>query len=284
MARKPNGFTLIELLVVIAIIAVLAAILFPVFARAREQARAASCLSNVKEIGVALQMYVQDNDGGLPICYYELTDQYASDIGGVGNPGMWAGRWTISNANQQLYATQASYRAQINPYVKNNGIFKCPSDTGTDPQWPPKINGKLFTSYPIKFWWGMATTSCYGAGYKGCPSPEETWFKDASRAIAFHEQQAYHDWRPDPNRGPLGYNWFPDVKVNLCMLDGHAKSTPVSKAYFAWPYSGTTPDKYWWDPHHPRMSDAYHLGLGYHYPPFIATAPIGEESILDLDP
>src|SRR5436189_3665924 len=63
--RRP-GFTLIELLVVIAIIAILAAILFPVFAQAREKARQASCLSNVKQLGLALAMYAQDNDEMFP--------------------------------------------------------------------------------------------------------------------------------------------------------------------------------------------------------------------------
>src|SRR5947208_13802876 len=62
--HKPTGFTLIELLVVIAIIAVLAAILFPVFAQVRDKARSASCLSNTKQIGTAIMLYVQDHDEG----------------------------------------------------------------------------------------------------------------------------------------------------------------------------------------------------------------------------
>src|SRR5438128_6726307 len=64
--RRMTGFTLIELLVVIAIIAILAAILFPVFARAREQARKASCLSNLRQIGTGILMYAQDFDDVLP--------------------------------------------------------------------------------------------------------------------------------------------------------------------------------------------------------------------------
>src|SRR5260370_6629248 len=65
-AALRRGFTLIELLVVIAIIAILAAILFPVFARAREQARKTTCLSNMKQIGLSLGMYLQDNDEVFP--------------------------------------------------------------------------------------------------------------------------------------------------------------------------------------------------------------------------
>ena len=64
--RKRRGFTLIELLVVIAIIAILAAILFPVFAQAREKARQATCLSNLRQVDVATQMYMQDYDEAVP--------------------------------------------------------------------------------------------------------------------------------------------------------------------------------------------------------------------------
>jgi prepilin-type N-terminal cleavage/methylation domain-containing protein len=67
--RSRRGFTLIELLVVIAIIAILAAILFPVFAQARERARAAACLSNMKQIGQAVYMYIQDYDEMMPTFY-----------------------------------------------------------------------------------------------------------------------------------------------------------------------------------------------------------------------
>ena len=97
--RQNAGFTLIELLVVIAIIAILAAILFPVFAQAREKARQTSCLSNLKQLGLSLIMYAQDYDGTLMQTTYEIP----------------------------TLKTHWSYVVQ--PYTKNLGIFVCPSDT-----------------------------------------------------------------------------------------------------------------------------------------------------------
>ena len=97
MTRK--GFTLIELLVVIAIIAILAAILFPVFARAREKARQTSCLSNVKQICLSMMMYIQDYDEVFPAAY-----DYAS-----------------------VPTSARFWWAQAEPYVKNWQIFDCPS-------------------------------------------------------------------------------------------------------------------------------------------------------------
>jgi prepilin-type N-terminal cleavage/methylation domain-containing protein/prepilin-type processing-associated H-X9-DG protein len=75
-----SGFTLIELLVVIAIIAILAAILFPVFAQAREKARSSTCLSNQKQIGLAFSMYAQDYDETFPFPYFQVTDQWWEDM------------------------------------------------------------------------------------------------------------------------------------------------------------------------------------------------------------
>jgi prepilin-type N-terminal cleavage/methylation domain-containing protein/prepilin-type processing-associated H-X9-DG protein len=116
-SRKRNGFTLIELLVVIAIIAILAAILFPVFAQAREKARAISCLSNMKQIGTGLNMYVQDYDELLP-----GTDSSNSFAGGFDRPMGWNEPWKSGVA-----ATRRNWARDVQPYIKNFGCFKCPS-------------------------------------------------------------------------------------------------------------------------------------------------------------
>lgn len=97
-----KGFTLIELLVVIAIIAILAAILFPVFARARENARRASCQSNMKQIGLGLLQYTQDYDERLPLNHQNSYTGNGSYLG-------WA----------QL----------VQPYIKSYQLFQCPSET-----------------------------------------------------------------------------------------------------------------------------------------------------------
>jgi len=105
MSNTRKGFTLIELLVVIAIIAILAAILFPVFAKVREKARATSCVSNQKQVGLGLLQYQQDNDEAFPIGIY--TFQAAAGASGAG--AGWAG--------------------PISPYIKSTGVFKCPDDS-----------------------------------------------------------------------------------------------------------------------------------------------------------
>ena len=113
---KRHGFTLIELLVVIGIIAVLAAILFPVFAQAREKARQTACSSNLRQIGIAFGLYIEDNDGLLP----DRRDLKTSLPGGYKPWTTWPtsdprGGWAL---------------LILAPYLKNDAVWSCPSVAG----------------------------------------------------------------------------------------------------------------------------------------------------------
>jgi prepilin-type N-terminal cleavage/methylation domain-containing protein/prepilin-type processing-associated H-X9-DG protein len=137
MNRTRSGFTLIELLVVIAIIAILAAILFPVFAKAREKARQITCISNLKQMGIASLQYVQDYDE----TYYAHRNKL-----GTGNLSPECAMYTCSNTDSSTSPTAQITGAAaerefwvdlLQPYTKSYGVFKCPSNpsawVGYDP-------------------------------------------------------------------------------------------------------------------------------------------------------
>ncbi len=116
MIRRRRGFTLIELLVVIAIIGILAAMVFPVFARARESARKIVCLSNVKNIALAFQMYLADNNDTFPPIEHEQAPaDYFDSIGGEG-----CYRQTQANPYLRMAVL-------LDEYIKNRNVWTCPS-------------------------------------------------------------------------------------------------------------------------------------------------------------
>jgi prepilin-type N-terminal cleavage/methylation domain-containing protein/prepilin-type processing-associated H-X9-DG protein len=115
--RRVKGFTLIELLVVIAIIAILAAILFPVFAQARENARKTSCLNNCKQMGTAIQMYIQDWDGWYPLAWFSFGEN--------------------------------GFDVALFPYIKNKQVYACPSNPVTESNWPGYVYGPIPRSYAL---------------------------------------------------------------------------------------------------------------------------------------
>lgn len=150
-----RAFTLIELLVVIAIIAILAAILFPVFAQARESARKTACLSNNKQLGTAVIMYVQDYDEMYPCNSWDTPA-----IGSADNDAQ--------NAN---FLTAMQWMWRVMPYMKNRQILACPSDPNTKNGW---------TGYGLdptcNDGWGIPTPISYACntevfGYGGYTNP-----------------------------------------------------------------------------------------------------------------
>jgi len=131
--QSRKGFTLIELLVVIAIIAILAAILFPVFAKAREEARRSSCLSNENQIGLAVLQYVQDYDEYYP-------QRYAT-------------------AGPPTTPTLETWRSAVQPYIKSINVWKCPDDPAAQTPNPGLDGGQFESGYEI---WAPA-------GFQGFP-------------------------------------------------------------------------------------------------------------------
>jgi prepilin-type N-terminal cleavage/methylation domain-containing protein/prepilin-type processing-associated H-X9-DG protein len=200
--RLSRAFTLIELLVVIAIIATLAAILFPVFGKAREKARQASCQSNLKQLTLAYLSYSQDYDGMCVSCRV--------DVAGTGSPVRPGAQWT-------------EWPDMIYPYVKNKDVFACPSDLEVKPTSAYGNSG------------GYGLNWVYYANF-GKVLPMSVIAKPAE-TILFTDNTRYSNatgyYAVGGTGGPAA-SWAARVSAahnemtNISWLDGHVSTKPMS--------------------------------------------------------
>ncbi len=198
-----GAFTLVELLVVIAIIAILAALLFPVFLTARGKAREVSCLSNLRQQGVATTLYTQDYDGVYPFAL-DPTDKWTPQI------------WNSQPDFQKLIPTMPLLSEALQPYVKSHEIFHCPADTGFDIEdftgYEIDPNGKPANAHPSSY-------KKFGSSYY---YRTEISFVHASDSTLQHpaEVNLYFD-----GAGAWHGSLLPRaLRYNVLLADDHAKN------------------------------------------------------------
>ena len=233
LLRRPRlAFTLIELLVVIAILSLLAAILFPVFGRVREKARASTCLSNLKQIGIAEMQYCQDSDG------------YNAPLGG--------GTSTLNPNGDGHYLTSPSWRQTLDSYIENTQVFSCPDHNANVGNADGAITSSsaditpgygAYAAIPVSYagtGYTMSTTGMLISGFTD-PSTRLMIVEEASGGTAYGAAS----WATCGTDSPAS-NWVDywngevggvpvanDAKfvftghtamLNYCFLDGHVKA------------------------------------------------------------
>jgi prepilin-type N-terminal cleavage/methylation domain-containing protein/prepilin-type processing-associated H-X9-DG protein len=216
---KKWGFTLIELLVVIAIIAILAAILFPVFAQSRKNAQKIACISNLRQIGAGILLYAQDYDDLL------LWGADPDDL----NSGGWA-----SDPNESKILSMKPQHLLLQPYVKNRDVFRCPSDIGFQ-NTGPSLGSVLPTSPSSFVKWGSSYYTRTSLVLRIKPLSSFSVFQNSQEiggvsSILFMFDGGGH-WH-----GGSGETDEKSHRLNTWFLDGHVKNISRVELNMIWNY------------------------------------------------
>ncbi len=215
MSRR-RGFTLIELLVVIAIIAILAAILFPVFARAREKARQSTCQSNLKQVALGVLMYCQDYDERGPTGGAQNRTNGTGAFDGCG--GSNCGLATYYRSDAASTWNHQNFAEQILPYIKNQQVFYCP-------------NWESVASFPAISYW---TATVRKGNASTWIIPGQNSYPPATTALILDPVNAqtmgWHAATAGASACSTGARLNQEPKAphngqgNIAFLDGHVKS------------------------------------------------------------
>lgn len=219
MKNERDGFTLIELLVVVAIIALLAALLFPVFAKVRARGRQTACLSNLRQLGMATFQYAQDFDdhypyGGDPGDLYTNGWQYTQ------NGRYWP-------AIQRMQANNQTIPIAMSGYVKDNTLWRCPSDNGFD--MTGVFENDPLIAAPSSFQaFGMSYAYTTQLALEGeTMNNVRVWSQSPPYSEHnFVDVPLFHDLVGRWHGGPT----YSEGQINFIMLDGHAVSVNRKRA------------------------------------------------------
>ncbi|HJN16125.1 MAG TPA: prepilin-type N-terminal cleavage/methylation domain-containing protein [Armatimonadota bacterium] len=224
--RQKRGFTLLELLIVIAIIAVLAAIMYPVFAAARAKARQVQCVSNVTQIGIALKLYADDHSGYLP----SFSQSHPSFVNGL-----------TDAEKQTALPGVVTWDVSIQDYLKSTDVLRCP-----DSPFSRSSRSVAIAAYVQRHEIIGGTLYFLGERLGAIPYHSHVvllFEKGANPPGAWGDAMGENVWQSHGSSADVGYKTddFHSGGKNICFLDGHAKRFKLGTGPFANQPGGPAP-------------------------------------------